>query len=79
MDDRMALHRNQWDLSNMTKDLFGISFDMLFSELYKIMVHKVDFRGGDREVCWRNKLRQNVGLQAWIWRHIVTSQTAYIM
>jgi len=25
-----------------------------------------------------NKLRQNVGLQTWRWRHIVTSQTAYI-
>jgi len=23
-----------------------------------------------------NKLRQNVGLQTWIWRHVVTSQTA---
>jgi len=24
-----------------------------------------------------NKLRQNVGLETWIWRHIVTSQTAH--
>jgi len=24
-----------------------------------------------------NKLRQNVGMETWIWRHIVTSQTAH--
>ena len=42
MDDGMALHRGQstfhrdrWDLSNMTKDLFGISFDGLFSKFSK--------------------------------------------
>jgi len=29
----------------MTKDLFGIVFDILFSELYKIMVNKVTFVG----------------------------------
>jgi len=34
MDDRMALYREQWDNSNLTKDLIGIGFDMLFSELY---------------------------------------------
>jgi len=34
MDNRMALYRDQCDISNMTKDLFGIGFDMLFSELY---------------------------------------------
>jgi len=27
----------------MTKELFGIGFDMLFSELYKIMVSKATF------------------------------------
>jgi len=35
----------------MTKVLLGIGFDVLFSELYKIMVNKVtflDFRVGDR-------------------------------
>jgi len=35
----------------MTKVLFKIGFDMLFSELYKTMVNKVtslDFRVGDR-------------------------------
>jgi len=35
----------------MTKVLFGIGFDVLFSELYKNMVNKVtffDFRVGDR-------------------------------
>ena len=45
----MALFRDQEDNSNM-KVLFGIGFDMLFSELYKIMVNKVtflDFRVGD--------------------------------
>ena len=29
-------------------------------------------------VCCVNKLRQNIDLQTWIWRHIVTSQTTYI-
>jgi len=29
----------------MTKDLFGVGFDVLFSELYKIMVNKVTFVG----------------------------------
>jgi len=33
MDDIMALYREQWDIANMTKHLFGIGFDMLFSEL----------------------------------------------
>jgi len=28
--------------------------------------------------CCVNKLRQNIGLQTWKWRHIVRSQTAYI-
>jgi len=35
----------------MTQVLFGIGFDMLFSELYKTMGNKVtflDFRLGDR-------------------------------
>jgi len=51
MDERMASYREQCDNSNMTKDLFGIGFDVLFSELYKIMVNKitfVGFRGGNR-------------------------------
>jgi len=50
MDDRKVLYREQWDILNMTKDLLGIGFDMLFSELYKIMVDKftfVGFREGD--------------------------------
>jgi len=29
MDVRMALNREQWDNSNMTKDLLGIGFDMV--------------------------------------------------
>jgi len=35
----------------MTKDLFVIGFDMLFSDLHKIMANKttfVGFKGGDR-------------------------------
>ena len=50
-DDKMALNRDQWKNSNLTKDLFGFGFDMLFSELCKIMVNKVTFvgfTGGDR-------------------------------
>jgi len=37
------------------KALFGIGFDMLFSDLYKTMVNKVtflDFRVGDRPSPW---------------------------
>jgi len=45
MDDRTALNREQWDNSVMTTGLFGIGFDMLYSELYKIMVNKVTFVG----------------------------------
>jgi len=44
MDDRIVLYREQQDNSNMTKVLFGIVFDMLFSELYKTMVNAVTFR-----------------------------------
>jgi len=45
IDDRMVLNCEQWDNSNVTKDLFGIVFDMLFSELCKIVVIKVIFVG----------------------------------
>jgi len=41
MDGRMAINHEQWDNSNVTKDFFGIGFDMLFSELDAIMVNKV--------------------------------------
>jgi len=41
MYDRMILYREQRDISNMTKDLFGVGFNMLFSEPQKIMVNKV--------------------------------------
>jgi len=41
----MALYREQRDISNMMKEWLAIAFDMLFSELYKIIVNKV---GGDR-------------------------------
>jgi len=41
----MALYREQRDNSNMTTDLFGIGFDILFSELYKTMMNKVTFAG----------------------------------
>ena len=45
IDDRMASNREQWGNSNMTKNLFAISFGMLFPELYKIMVNEVTFVG----------------------------------
>jgi len=49
----------------MTKDLFGIGFDMLFRVLYKIMVNKVtfvSFRGGDRpnRPPWSNLASKSV-------------------
>jgi len=37
----MAINHEQSDNSNVTKDFFGIGFDMLFSELDAIMVNKV--------------------------------------
>jgi len=52
MDDRLALCREHWDILNMANDLFGIGFDMLFHDLYKLMVSKATFVGlsvgGDR-------------------------------
>ena len=41
------------------------------------MTHKI--RGVDVEkyAYYVNKLRQNVGLETWKWRQIVTSQTAH--
>jgi len=36
------------------------------------------FSGVPEYVCCVDKLRQNIGLQTWIWRHIVTSQTVFI-
>ena len=33
MDDKIALYWDEWDISNMAKDLFGIDIDILFSEL----------------------------------------------
>ena len=45
--------------------------------LHSAMTHKI--RGVDVEkyAYYVNKLRQNVGLETWIWRQIVTSQTAH--
>ena len=48
----------------MTKVLFGIDFDMLFSELYKSMVNKViflDFRVDDRPPLNPPLFRGSVG------------------
>jgi len=36
---------NHEQLDNSTKDLFGIGFNLLFSELYKNMANKVTFVG----------------------------------
>jgi len=43
MDDRTGLYREQWDSSNMMTDLFRFVFDILFSELHKIIVNKATF------------------------------------
>ena len=42
------------------------------------MAHKI--READAEKCayYVSKLRQNVGLETWLWRQIVTSQTAHV-
>ena len=39
----MTLYRDQLDISSLTKNLFRIGFDMLFSELYNFMVDNVTF------------------------------------
>ena len=47
MDDRIAIIANNETIRTWRK-IFGVGFDMLFSELYKIMVNKItfeDFRG----------------------------------
>jgi len=39
----MTLYRDQLDISSLTKNLFRIGFDMLFSELHNFMVDNVTF------------------------------------
>jgi len=49
-DDKIAIYREQWQFEH-DEILFGVGFDVLFSELYKTMVNKVTFLGfrvGDR-------------------------------
>jgi len=43
LDKNTVLYRDQWDISNMMKDLFEIGFDMLFSDSHKIMANKLTF------------------------------------
>jgi len=42
------------------------------------MTHKLRGVRVDEYACYANKLRQNVGLERYIRRQIVTSQTAHI-
>jgi len=41
------------------------------------MTHKLRGVRVDEYAYYVNKLRQNVGMETWIWRQIVTSQTAH--
>jgi len=41
------------------------------------MTHKIRRVDVEKYAYYVNKLRQNVGLETWIWRQIVTSQTAH--
>ena len=41
------------------------------------MTHKIRAVRVDKYACYVNTLRQNVGLETWIWRQIVTSQRAH--
>jgi len=46
----------------MTKDLFEISLDRLFSKLYKIMVNQVTFVGFRGVGDWGRRLGLDLGL-----------------
>ena len=41
------------------------------------MIHKMKGVDVENSAHYVNKLRQNVGLETWVWRQIVTSQTAH--
>ena len=41
------------------------------------MIHKLRGVGVDEYAYYVNKLRQNFGLETWIWRQIVTSQKVH--
>jgi len=41
------------------------------------MTHKIREVDVEKYVYYANKLRQNVGLEIWLWREILTSQTAH--
>ena len=43
MDDRMAFYRENWNITNLTKDLFAIGFNMLISKLHKFFLNKITF------------------------------------
>ena len=41
------------------------------------VIYKIRWVRVEEYACCVNKLRQNVGSETWIWRQIVTSQTAH--
>ena len=47
------------------------------NSLYSVQRHKIRWGRVEEYAYYVNELRQNVGLEAWIWRRIVTSQTAH--
>jgi len=59
-------------LSVFSSDILTWSTD----SLYSVQWHKIKRVHVEEYACCVNRLRQNVGLETWIWRQIVTSQTA---
>ena len=57
-------------------DSLSWSADSLYS-LYSAMTHKIRRVDVEKYAYYVNKLRQNVDLEIWLWRQIVTSQTAH--
>ena len=45
--------------------------------MFRAMTHKIRGVRVEEYACYVNKIRQNVGLETWLWRQSVTSQTAH--
>ena len=47
------------------------------ADIFSAMTHKIREVDVEKYAYYVNKLRQNVGLEKWLWRQIVTSQTEH--
>jgi len=57
-------------------DILTWSANSLYA-LFSAMTHKIRKLDVEKYAYYVNKLRQNVGLEIWLWRQIVASQTAH--